>query len=138
MSRAGRLLVALSALTLASLPAAAMGAFAGSVQATGATLSTYAVPTPTGLACSGLASLTTSRIVWNAVTPPAGDSVVYVVTAPGGRQTTTATASYDLPIATLPGQYAVRTQISSGWQSPSATITVSLAALGLLYLCSTP
>jgi len=60
------------------------------------------------------------------------------MTAPGGRQTTTATPSYDLPLATLPGQYAVRTQISSGWRSPAATITVSLTALCLLYLCSTP
>ena len=134
MSRAGRLCTALAAAALAPLPTAALAAFGASVQA-GGTLATYAVPAPTGLACRGLTSLTTSRIVWNAVTPPAGSSVAYVVTAPGGRQTTTSATSYDLPGATLPGQYAVQTQIPSGWRSPTSTITVTLTALGLLYLC---
>ena len=138
MSGLGRVLVVLGALTLSPWPTVAGAAFGASVSATGGSLATYTVPTPSGLACRGLTSLSTSRIVWNAVTPPAGNSVRYVVTAPGGRQTTTATPGYDLPLATLPGQYAVRTQISSGWSSPSATITVSLTALGLLYLCSTP
>jgi len=138
VSRAGRLLVALAALTLSPWPAAALAAFGGSVAASGAALATYAVAAPSGLACRGLASLTTSRIVWSAVAPPPGQSVSYLVTVPGGRQTTTAATSYDLPVATLPGQYAVQTQISSGWRSPAATITVSLTALGLLYLCSTP
>jgi hypothetical protein len=137
VTRAGRLCTALAVATLAPLPAAAWAVFGAGVQARGA-LATYAVPAPTGLACRGLTSLTTSRIVWNAVSLPPSGSVAYVVTAPGGRQTTTATTSYDLPIATLPGQYAVQTQITSGWRSPAATITVSLTALGLLYLCSTP
>jgi len=137
MSRAGRLLAPLAAVT-ALAPAAALAAFGAGVSASGTTLATYAVPTPSGLACRGLASLATSQIVWNAVTPPPGTSVAYVVTAPGGRQTTTAATSYPLPVATLPGQYGVQAQISSGWRSPAATITVSLTALGLLYLCSTP
>ena len=136
--RRGRLLLGLAALTAASLPAAALGAFSASAQTSGTSLATYVVPAPSGLACSGLASLTTSRIVWSAVTPPAGDAIAYVVTAPGGRQTTTAATSYDLPAVTLPGQYAVQAQISSGWRSSPVTITVSLTALGLLYLCSTP
>ncbi|HEX7290136.1 MAG TPA: hypothetical protein VF250_03325 [Conexibacter sp.] len=136
MSRAGRLLVALGAASVLA-PAAAWAAFSRSVSATGS-LASYAVPAPAGLACRGLASLATSQIVWNAAAAPAGNTVAYVVTAPGGRQTTTAATSYSLPTATLPGQYAVQTQISSGWRSPAATITVSLTALGLLYLCSTP
>lgn len=139
MTRVARLLVALVALTLSPWPAAiAVAAFGASVSATGAALSTYAVPTPGGLACRGLGSLTTSRIVWNAAAPPPSGSVSYVVTAPGGRQTTTSATSYDLPVATLPGQYAVQAQLPSGWHSQTATITVSLTALGLLYLCSTP
>ena len=139
MSRVGRMLVALAAAAFAPWPAAAWAAFAATVAASGATLATYTVPTPTGIACRGLVSLTSSQIVWTAVAPPPGDSVVYVVTAPGGRQTTTAAASYNLPAATLtPGQYAVQAQISSGWRSVATTITVSLGALGLLYLCSTP
>ena len=137
MIRRGRLVGALSVATLLA-PAAAWAAFGASVSATGVALATYVVPAPSGLACRGLASLTTSQIVWNAVAPPAGNTVSYVVTAPGGRQTTTSATSYSLPVATLPGQYAVQTQISSGWRSPAATITVSLSALGLLYLCSTP
>jgi hypothetical protein len=77
--------------------------------------------------------------VWDAVTPPSGDTIVYVVTPPGGRATTTSATSFQLPTISLTsGQYAVRAQISSGWQSQAATITVSLGALGLLYLCSTP
>ncbi|HEU4701274.1 MAG TPA: hypothetical protein VFS37_02240 [Conexibacter sp.] len=134
--RTGRALGALVAAALLA-PAAAWAAFGASVSAT-STLATYAVPAPSGLACRGLASLATSQVVWSAVTPPAGDTVAYVVTAPGGRQTTTSATSYSLPVATLPGQYAVQTQISSGWRSPAATITVTLTALGLLYLCSTP
>jgi hypothetical protein len=55
--------------------------------------------------------------VWDAVTPPPGDTIAYVVTQPGGAETTTS---------------------SSGWRSQATTITVSLGALGLLYLCSTP
>jgi hypothetical protein len=136
--RAAHLLVALAALTLSPWPAVAIAGFGASVSASGAALATYAVPVPTGLACRGLVSLTTSRIVWNAVAPPPSGGVAYVVTAPGGRQTTTSATSYDLPVATLPGQYAVRAQLPSGWHSQSATITVSLTAFGLLYLCSTP
>lgn len=137
MIRRRRLLGALSAAALLA-PAAAWAAFGTSVRATSGALATYAVPAPSGLACRGLATLSTSQIVWSAVPPPAGNTVAYVVTAPSGRQTTTSATSYGLPVVTLPGQYAVQTQISSGWRSPAATITVSLTALGLLYLCSTP
>ena len=85
------------------------------------------------------ASLTSSRSSGARSTPPPGDSIVYVVTAPGGRQTTTAAASYDLPVATLPtGSTRCQAQVSSSWRSSPPTITVSLTALGLLYLCSTP
>lgn len=119
--------------------AAALGTFGASVQASGSQFAAYTVPVPGNLRCAGLSSLLTSKLVWDAVTPPAGDSIAYVVTVPGGRQTTTAATTYDLPPVTLlPGQYAVQAQISSGWRSPAATITVSLGALGLLYLCSTP
>lgn len=137
MTRAGRVCAALATAALSPLPAAAWAAFGASVQAGGA-LATYAVPAPTGLACRGLTSLATSRIVWSAVTPPPSGAVAYVVTAPGGRQTTTAATSYDLPVATLPGQYAVQAQVGGSWRSPASTITVTLTALGLLYLCSTP
>jgi len=79
-----------------------------------------------------------STIGWNAVTPPTGDSVVYVVTAPGGGTTTTSATSYQLPSVNLmTGKYAVQAQISSGWRSQATTITVSFGLLGL-YVCSTP
>jgi hypothetical protein len=80
-----------------------------------------------------------SRIVWDPVAPPAGQSVSYVVTEPDGDVVTTSGTSHQLPPVTLlPGLYGVQTQISSGWRSQPATITASLTALGLLYLCSTP
>ena len=61
------------------------------------------------------------------------------MTLPAGTTTTTAATSYQLPALTLtPGQYALRTQISSGWRSQAATITVGLNVLGILYTCSTP
>jgi hypothetical protein len=134
--RAGALLAALA---LAVGAESAWAAFGATVQTTGTSLSAYVVPAPTGIHCTGLSSPTSSSISWSAVAPPPGDSVVYAVTAPGGSTTTTAVTSYALPPVTLtPGQYAVRAQISSGWRSAPVTITVSLAALGLLYLCSTP
>jgi hypothetical protein len=52
-------------------------------------------------------------------------------------ETTTSAAFYQLPAVSLPGQYAVQAQISSGWRSSATTITVSLGALGL-YVCRTP
>lgn len=123
----------------AAATATALGAFAASVQTSGTSYGAYTVPVPGNIRCSGLSSLLSSKIAWDAVTPLAGDSVSYVVTAPNSRQTTTTGTTYDLPIITLlPGQYAVQAQISSGWRSSAATITVSLTALGLLYLCSTP
>lgn len=128
--------VLLAALALVAAAAAtALGAFGASVQTS---LAAYTVPVPPNLRCSGLSSLLTSKLAWDGVAPRPDDSVAYVVTAPGGRQTTTAATTYDLPAVTLPGQYAVQTQIASGWRSTATTITVSLTALGLLYLCSTP
>lgn len=123
---------------LTPLHAVAWAAFANVVQATGSSFAAYTVASPTGIHCSGLVSLLSSKILWNAVAPPAGQSTDYVVTAPGGGTTTTAVASYTLPSVTLvTGQYAVQARISSGWLSPPATITVSLGVLGL-YTCSVP
>jgi hypothetical protein len=133
---AGALLAAVG--LVAAVAATALGAFGASVQASGTSLAAYTVPVPANIRCGGLSSLLTSKLAWDAVAPRPGDAVVYVVTAPGGRQTTTAATSYDLPAVTLPGQYTVQAQISSGWRSTVTTITVSLTALGLLYLCSTP
>lgn len=132
-------LALLSAAALVGIPAAAaLGAFGASVQTSGSAFDAYTVPTPANLRCTGLTSLTTSRLAWDAVTPPPGGSVAYLVTTPAARQTTTTATTYDLPTVTLPGQYSVLTQISSGWQSPATTITVTLTAFGLLYLCRTP
>lgn len=74
----------------------------------------------------------------DAVSPPAGDTIAYVVTAPGGGTTTTSAAFCQLPgVMLASGQYAVQAQISSGWRSQATTITVGLGVLGL-YTCSTP
>lgn len=106
--------------------------------ASGATLATYTVPVPQGIGCAGLGSLANPRITWNAVTPLAGDSVVYVVTPPSGAPTVTATPSYRLPVGpTVPGQYRVQARISSGWLSQVTTITATVGARGL-YACTTP
>jgi hypothetical protein len=119
------------------LAPAAWAAFATAVSAS-ASFGAYAVPAPANLRCQGLTSLTSSRVVWDAVTPPAGDAVVYVVTPPSGRATTTSATFYQLPaISPLTGQYRVQAQISSGWQSQPATITVTLSVL-VLYVCTTP
>ncbi|HZV72167.1 MAG TPA: hypothetical protein VFF79_00475 [Conexibacter sp.] len=118
---------------------AAWAAFAATVTTSGTSLAAYTVPTPGNIRCSGLTSLASSRILWDAVAPPAGDTIVYAVTLPSGGTTTTSATFYQLPAVTLmPGQYAVQAQISSGWRSAATTITVSLGALGLLYLCRTP
>lgn len=140
MSRRALVAAALGATLAASpwLAPAAWAAFAATVGANASFVS-YTVPAPGNIRCSGLALLSSSRIVWDAVTPPAGDTVAYVVTDPSRRVTTTSATFYQLPaISLLTGQYAVQAQISSGWTSQPATITVGLTALGLLYLCSTP
>lgn len=140
MTRRGRHgIAALAAGALAAaLPALAGAAFLAAVATTGSSFAAYTVSIPTGIRCSGLTSLVTSRILWNAVAPPAGQSTDYVVTAPSGSTTTTASTSYTLPALTLmPGQYAVQSRISSGWRSQPTTITVGLGIIGL-YTCSVP
>jgi hypothetical protein len=116
----------------------ALAAFGASVATSGTSFGAYAVQAPTGLRCAGLSSLTTSRIEWDAVAPPAGQTVDYLVTQPSGTTVATSATSHPLPVVTLPGQWAVRARISSGWRSPAATVTVRLTALGLLYLCNVP
>lgn len=134
-----RCAVALALVAVAAAPGAvAWAAFGGVVSAGAASLATYTVPTPANVRCQGLTSLTSSRIVWDAVAPPAGQAVDYVVTLPGGRTTTTSATFHQLPLITLPGQYAVQARIDSGWLSQPTTITVTLTALGLLYLCRAP
>jgi hypothetical protein len=114
----------------------ALAAFVTSVQATGSSFATYAVPSPPNLRCTGLRSLLTSELTWDAVTPPPGHTVSYEVTQPDGRVIRTTNTFHPLPILSLlAGQYAVRTVIA-GWRSPPSTRNVTLAALGLLYLCS--
>ena len=121
-----------------SVPAA-WAAFAASVTTTGTSFASYTVPTPGNVRCSGLTSPTSSRVLWDAVAPPVGQTIAYVVTQPDGRQATTAATFFQLPAVTLTaGQYAIQAQISSGWLSQPTTITVSLGVLGLLYLCRTP
>lgn len=135
-SRAGSIAVVV-ALALAPWAATAAASFTAAVAATGGPLATYTVPPPTGLACRGLLSLSSSRIVWNPVTPPPGQSVRYAVTEPDGDVVTTTATSHPLPILVLlPGVYQVQAEISSGWRSAPASIRVSLNALGLLYVCS--
>jgi hypothetical protein len=141
MSRRALALAAATAALAASswMAPAAWAAFLASVTTSGGGFATYAVPIPGNIRCSGLTSLSSSRILWDAVTPPAGDTMHYVVTQPGGATTTTSATFYQLPaVSLMPGQYAVRAQISSGWQSQAATITVGMNVLGLLYTCSTP
>lgn len=141
MSRRRLRIVATLGTTLVASPwivSVARAAFAAGVATSGTSFAAYTVPAPGNIRCSGLASLGSSRILWDPVTAPAGDTIVYAVTAPGGGTTTAASAFDQLPAVTLTsGQYAVRAQISSGWQSPATTITVSVGALGL-YLCRTP
>jgi hypothetical protein len=137
-ARRGLAALASAALALGPCAAPAWAAFAAGVQTSGTSFATYTVPSPTGIHCSGLGALGTSTIVWNAVTPPSGDTIAYVVTAPGGGTTTTSATSYQLPAVTLTtGQYRVQARISSGWLSQPATITVGLTVL-VLYTCSTP
>lgn len=146
MSRAarlggGRTLAVLAGATLALTPwpGVAWGAFAAVVGTSGSSFDSYTVPVPTGLRCGGLSTPATSRILWDAVAPPAGQTINYLVTTPSGSTTTTAATSFNLPPVTLTsGQYAVRAQISSGWSSAPTTITIGLTVLGLLYTCSTP
>lgn len=132
--------LAVALATVAAVPSgAALAAFGASVTAS-SDFATYTVSPPASLRCTGLLQLSTSRITWDAVAPPAGQTVDYLVTPPSGRATSTGGAAFwQLPAVTLlPGRYAVQTAISSGWQSQPATITVTLGALGLLYLCSAP
>ncbi len=129
-----------AALALApwAAPSSAWAAFGAGVQTNATGFVSYTVPTPTGIRCSGLGSLGSSTINWNAVAPPPGNTIAYVVSAPGGAQTTTAATSYQLPPVSLTtGQYKVQAKISSGWLSQPATITVGLTVL-VLYTCSTP
>jgi hypothetical protein len=131
--------VALATLLLAIATSAAWAAFADTVGISGSSFSTYTVPPPTNLACTGLSAPLQSKITWTAVSPLPGDTVVYVVTTPTGTSSTTAVTEYALPAVTLQtGQYSVQTRISSGWTSSAATITVGLGFLGLVYTCSTP
>jgi hypothetical protein len=134
-----RCALALGLVAAAAAPGAVAWAAFGSGVSANASFATYTVAVPGNLRCTGLLQLSTSRIVWDAVPPPAGQTVDYVVTPPDGRSTTTSATFHQLPAITLvPGRYAVQARISSGWLSQPATITVTLGALGLLYLCSAP
>jgi len=136
MSR--RLLAAAVAALATGLTPAAWASFLTSVGTSGTGFASYTVPTPANIRCSGLSSPTSSKILWDAVAPPPGDAIAYVVTQPGGGTTTTSAASYALPAVSLTsGQYAVQAQISSGWRSAATTVTVGVGVLGL-YTCRTP
>lgn len=128
------------ALAAATAPGAvAWAAFGATVTTSGTSFGAYTVPVPGNIRCTGLLQLSTSRILWDAVAPPAGQTVDYVVTLPDRRTATTSATFYQLPAVTLvAGQYAVQARISSGWLSQPTTISVSLGALGLLYVCRTP
>lgn len=117
----------------AVLAAPALAAFIAGVQADAA-LSAYTVPTPANVRCVGL-GLLRGAINWNAVTPPAGNTVDYVVTQPDTRAVTTTATRYALPILQLIGQYRVQARISSGWLSAPATVNVTLG-VGGVYVCS--
>lgn len=136
-----RRLLAAAVAALATSPwlaPAAWASFLASVGTSGSRFAAYAVPAPADIRCGGLTSPTSSKILWDAVAPPPGDTIAYVVTQPGGGTTTTSATSYALPAVSLTsGRYAVQAQISSGWRSSAATITVGVGVLGL-YTCSTP
>lgn len=134
-----RCVLGLAVAAAATAPGAlAWAAFSAGDEAS-ASFGAYAVPAPANVRCSGLLQLSTSTIVWDAVAPPSGETVDYVVTPPGRSAVTTSETSFQLPaISLLAGQYAIQARLSSGWLSQPSTITVTLTALGLLYLCSTP
>lgn len=125
------------ALGLSAIGAQAVGAaWDAIVVARGATFGAYRVPAPANLRCQGLASLSSSRIVWDAVTGPAGQGVSYRVTTPAGATSMTSATSFPLPpLSLLAGGYRVETVISSGWRSGPSQINVGLSVLGLLYVC---
>lgn len=111
-------------------PAAA--AFVAAVAAQ-ADLSSYTVPVPPNVRCSGL-GLLRGTIVWDAVTPPSGATVSYDVTQPDARVVNTTTTSYSLPAVSLIGTYTVRTRISAGgWTSAGSSRSVTNVAG--IYIC---
>lgn len=120
----------LAAALWAAVPAAA--AFVATVAAQAA-LSSYTVPVPANVRCSGL-GLLRGQMVWDAVTPPAGATVSYDITQPDARIANTTTTSFWLPAVSLIGTYTVRTRISVGrWTSAGSSRTVTNVAG--IYIC---
>lgn len=114
----------------AAVPAGA--AFVATVAAQAA-FSSYTVPDPANVRCSGL-GLLRGTIVWDAVTPPSGATVSYDITQPDARVVNTTTTSYSLPAISLIGTYTVRTRISAGsWTSPGSSRSVTNVAG--IYIC---
>lgn len=110
--------------------APAVAAFVASVAAE-ASFSAYTVPVPPNLRCTG-ATLLNGSITWQAVTPPAGTTVSYLVTLPDGRTVSTTQTRYSLGILTLVGVYRVQAVLSAGsWTSALASINVT-NVLGVL------
>lgn len=107
--------------------APAVAAFVANVAAQ-ASFSAYTVPVPPNLRCTG-ATLLNGTITWQAVVPPTGTTVSYVVTLPDGRTATTTQTRYSLGILTLIGTYRVQARISAGnWTSAPAAIVVTSVA----------
>lgn len=124
------LAVALVAVLFATGAAPAWAAFSALVSA-GASFSAYTVPVPPNLRCVNTGGRT--LLTWDAVTPPAGVAVDYVVTQPDARTVVTTTPSFTLPALLLVGQYSVRTRVAGSWQSAAAVRNVT-NVLGL-YIC---
>lgn len=120
----------LAAALWAAAPASA--AFLAAVAVTTG-FSSYTVPTPANVRCSGL-GLLRGTIVWDAVTPPSGATVSYDVTQPDGRVVNSTATSYTLPAISLIGTYTVRTRISAGsWTSAGSSRSVTNVAG--IYIC---
>lgn len=110
--------------------APAVAAFVASVAAQ-PSFSAYTVPVPPNLRCTG-ATLLNGSITWQAVTPPSGTTVAYLVTLPDARVVRTTATRYSLGILTLIGTYRVQAQISAGsWTSAPASIVVT-SVVGVL------
>ncbi len=134
-----RLVIAMvcGALLLTAIAGTAFGSFSSSTGSGANQVTALSIPVPQNFGCAGLLNLLNPRLVWDPVTVPGG-TVSYQVTDPNGGVTNTASTQYALK-NTLPllfGDYRLRAQVTAwGWTSQETTKSVTVNALGLLYVC---
>lgn len=129
--------VACGVVLLGAVAGTAFGSFSSSTGTGSNQVTALTIPVPQSFQCAGIINLLSPRLVWDPVTVPGG-TVSYQVTDPNGVVTNTSSTQYALKtsLPLLFGDYHLRARVTAwGWTSGETTKSVTVNALGLLYVC---